>query len=147
MAYHYKLETLLRVRRNYEELSQQKLAHEIFVLDNHKQYLEDLKRKRQAIVSSLEEKKKQTATAGTLSLFVDGITSKDREIGVQQNAIEAQKQMVVTARKELHEKVKERKIVERLKEKDFLAYTKEMYRKEQNENDEQAVLRFGKEVA
>ena len=145
MAYQYKLETLLNIRRNFEEQCQQKLAHENFVLDNHKQYLADLYTRRRNTVAVMGDSKQKVMPAPLFTFYVEAIRNKDREITFQQNAIAAQEEMVAQVQAELLEKVKERKIVERLKEKDYLAYMKEVAVKEQNENDEQAILRFGRE--
>ena len=142
MAYHYKLETLLTVRRNFEEQWQQKLAHEIFVLENHRKYLGDLQAQRLDLVQTFSEYKRKNMQAAMFSIYVEAIEQKDRQINFQHNAIAAQTRTIESVRLELLERVKARKIVERLKEKDYLAYTAEEFRKAQNENDEQAVLRF-----
>nr|MBF0221357.1 flagellar export protein FliJ [Desulfobulbaceae bacterium] len=144
MAYHYKLETLLTVRRNIEEQCQNRLAHELFVLENHKQHLVDLKAQRLGLFETLEEKKKQAMSVAMFSFYVEAIHNRNRQISFQENAIEAQKAAVTDIRKELAQKLRERKVVERLKEKDFLAYTKELQRKAQIESDEMAVMRFGR---
>lgn len=146
MAYHYKLETLLTVRRNFEEQAQQRLAHELFVLANHKKYLAELEEQRLTLFAVLEEKKKQTMSAAMFSFYVEAIHLKNRQIAFQHNAVLAQQEMIETVRADLVVKVKARKVVERLKEKDFLAWKQEMLRKEQIESDEQAVMRFGKEA-
>lgn len=146
MGYQYKLETLLTVRRNFEEQAQQKLAHELFVLANHKKYLAELEEQRLDLFAIMEEKKKQTMTVAMFSFYVEAIHLKNRLIAFQQNAVLAQQEMIETVRAELLVKVKARKVVERLKEKDFFVWRQEMIRKEQIESDEQAVMRFGKEV-
>lgn len=147
MAYHYKLETLLTVRRNFEEQAQQRLAHELFVLANHKKYLAELEEQRLSLFAVLEEKKKQTMSAAMFSFYVEAIHMKNRQIAFQHTAVLAQQEMIETVRADLLVKVKARKVVERLKEKDFLAWRQEMLRKEQIESDEQAVMRYIKEVA
>lgn len=146
MAYHYKLETLLSVRRNFEEQAQQKLAHELFVLANHKKYLAELKEQRLALFATLEEKKQQTMSAAMFSFYTEAIHLKNRQIAFQHNAVLAQQEMIESVRADLVQKVKDRKVVERLKEKDFVVWRQEMLRKEQVESDEQAVMRFGKEA-
>lgn len=146
MAYRYRLETLLTVRRNFEEQAQQRLAHELFVLENHKQHLAELEEERLGLFATLEERKKQTMTAAMFSFYVEAIHMKNRQIAFQHNAVLAQQEMIETVRADLLNKVKARKVVERLKEKDFLAWQQETIRKEQIESDEQAVMRFGKEV-
>lgn len=147
MAYHYKLETLLTVRRNFEEQAQQRLAHELFVLENHKKYLADLEEQRLDLYATLEKKKEQAMSAAIFSFYVEAIHMKNRQIVFQHNAVLAQQEMIEGVRADLLNKVKARKVVERLKEKDFLAWRQELIRKEQIESDEQAVMRFGKEVA
>ncbi len=146
MAYQYKLETLLTVRRNFEEQAQQKLAHELFVLANHKKHLVELEELRLALFAALAEKQQQTISAAIYSFYVDAIHLKNRQIAFQHNAVMAQQEMIETVRADLVVKVKARKVVERLKEKDFLGWKQEMIRKEQVESDEQAIMRFGKEV-
>lgn len=145
MAYHYRLETLLTVRKNFEEQAQQRLAHELFVLENHKKYLAELEEERLALFATLEERKRQTMTAALFSFYVEAIHLKNRMIAFQHNAVLAQEEVIETVRADLLTKVKARKVVERLKEKDFLAWQQEVRRREQIESDEQAVLRFGKE--
>ncbi len=147
MAYHYKLQTLLNVRRNFEEQWQQKLAHEIYVLDNHRKYLRELHNQRVEQVEGLARYRRNKAMQVAMLLFYDeAIEQKGRQIAMQRHTIAAQEKIILSVREGLLEKVKERKIVERLKEKDYLAYTKEEFRKTQNENDEQAVLRFSQKT-
>ncbi|MBA3015634.1 MAG: flagellar export protein FliJ [Proteobacteria bacterium] len=147
MAYHYRLETLLTVRRNFEEQAQQRLAHELFVLKNHKKYLAELEEQRLDLFAVLEERKKHTIAAAMFSFYVEAIHAKNRQIAFQKNAVLAQQEMIETVRADLVTKVKARKVVERLKEKDFLVWQREVLRLEQLESDEQSVMRFGKEVA
>ncbi|MFW8600931.1 flagellar export protein FliJ [Desulfobacterota bacterium M19] len=142
MAYRYKLETLLNVRRNVEEQAQLKLAHELYVLENHKAYLIDLQAKRLEALEALSRYKRGTMAAAMYSFYVENIERKDREIIFQYQAIAAQEQAVAVVRDELVARMKERQIVERLKEKDFKLYRQEELRREQKESDEQAVLRF-----
>lgn len=142
MAYHYKLETLLNVRRNIEEKAQLKLAHELYVLENHKAYLIDLQKKREEALEILSRYKQGTMAAAMYSFYVENLERKDREIIFQYQAIAAQEQAIAGVRDELVARMRERQIVERLKEKDFQLYRQEELRKEQKESDEQAVLRF-----
>ena len=146
MAFVFRLETVLNVRRSREEQVQQKLGHELFVLENHRQYLEELKQKRAETAEQFDQRKKQNMVASLFSFFVEALRHLERDVEFQKNAIQAQEQTVQKVREELTEKVKERKIVERLREKDHLEYLKEVQRKEQNDMDEMAVLRHGQET-
>ena len=113
---------------------------------NHKKHLVELEELRLALFAALAEKQQQTISAAIYSFYVDAIHLKNRQIAFQHNAVMAQQEMIETVRAELVVKVKARKVVERLKEKDFLGWKQEMIRKEQVESDEQAIMRFGKEV-
>lgn len=143
MAFKYKLETLLKIRQRVEEQVQYKLAHEIFVLDNHKLFLARLQEGRQNLVEVFEEKKRIDIIASLYNLYSESLLSQDRQIEFQINAVKAQEQIIGTVRAELEEKSQQRQIVERLKEKDYLEYVREMARKERSELDELSVLRFG----
>lgn len=145
MAYAYKLETLLTYRRNLEELAQQKFGREQHLLNMHRIRLDDLSNERRNLVAVFEERKKRRMNSAYFSFYMDSIRVKDQQIIVQKNTIESQKNVVETARKQLFERVKDRKIIEKAKEKDYQQYLLDSRRKEQNISDEQAVLRFGRE--
>lgn len=143
MPFQFRLETVLSVRRNLEEEVQNKLSHEIFVLDNHKSFLAQLIENRAELANTFDVKKKTNISAGQFSFYVEALHTYDGQIEFQRNAIKAQEKIVEDVRVELADKVKDRRIVERMKEKDYIAYQKDTARKEQNEHDELAVLRFG----
>jgi len=145
MAYHFKLEPLLTYRRNLEERAQLKLAREQRILGEHIRRLSELRLDRQRIVEDLEERKKRRMPVVLYSFYMECIRNKEREIQVQSNMIEAQKKVVEMVRKELLEKVKERKVIERVREKDYRNYMQEILKKELQEGDEQAVLRYGRD--
>ncbi len=144
--FRYRLETLLRVRENEEEQCRQQLAHEIYVLGQHREYLERLRGERDLLRRTLEEKQGSGITAAANAFYSEAIANKERMIAFQKNAVAAQEKMVETVREQLVARVKARQIVERLKEKEYLEWRREEARKEQNDNDEQAVLRHGRAV-
>ena len=63
MAYHFRLETVLGLRRNLEELAQQKLARELTLLDEQKLRLATLKEQRQELIAEFEEEKHRQVQA------------------------------------------------------------------------------------
>jgi flagellar FliJ protein len=144
MAFKYKLETFLKLRQRLEEQAQYELAHEIFVLDNHKLFLGQLREGRQNLINVFEEKKRTTMTGLLYNFYSDSLQGQDRQIEFQINAIKAQEAIVAKFRSELEKRSQERRIVEKMKEKDYLEYVKEIVRKERVELDELAVLRFGR---
>ena len=144
-TYKYKLETLLTFRRNLEEQAHLKLVREQDILIGHKKRLEVLKSERVRIIQDLEERKKKRLQAALFSLYMNSIRSRERDIQVQMTMIESQKHVVEEARKALLEKVKERQIIEKAKERDHQNFLKEGLKEELKEHDEMAVLTFGRE--
>lgn len=144
MAYHFKLETVLGLRRNLEELAQQKLARELTLLEEQKLRLAALKEQRQALIAQFEEQKHRQMQAPVFALYVEGIFRKEQEVEAGVAAVEAQQGAVVQAREELTSKVQDKKVMEKARERDYQKFLLAGLKKEQNEADEQMVLRFGR---
>ncbi len=143
MTYQFKLETLLSVRRNLEELAQQKLASEMRVLSEHRKHLEDLENSKAHYMVELEKRKKRKMDSSLYVFFIESMKNAELMISSQDDLIESQRQVVEQAREELNEKIKSRKIIEKARERDYKKYLQEMIRLEYKENDELAVLRNG----
>ena len=144
MAYIFRLETLLVYRRNLEEQAQLALAQEIQNLVDHQSSLTDINDTRQRIAADFEERKKKSMSASMFSFCMDSIRRKERESEAQLVIIENQQAVVDKFRAKLGERVKDRKVIEKAREKDYRKYLQELHRKEQNEGDEQAILRAGR---
>lgn len=144
MAYRFKLETVLGLRRNLEELAQQKLGRELMLLEQQKQQLAELQQQRQELIAEFEEKKQQQMLAPVFALYVDGIFRKEQEVEAGLAMIETQRGAVAQARIELTGKVQDKKVMEKAKERDYQKFLLAGLKKEQNEADEMMVLRFGR---
>jgi flagellar FliJ protein len=144
MAYRFKLETLLDYRRTLEEQAQQTLAKELAVLDDHRRHLAELEEERLHLGNELESRKKKKLSALLFAFYIEALGRKETEVRARRLMIDSQQQAVDRARNELTERVKARKVIERAREKDHQEYIRERRRQEQNENDEQAVLRYGR---
>jgi flagellar protein FliJ len=144
MAYHFNLETVLGLRRNLEELAQQKLARELALLEEKNLRLAALKRQRQELIAELEEKKRRQMPASVFTFCMEGIFHKEQEVADGRNLVEAQGRAVVRAREELTARMRDKKVMEKARERDFLKFLQAGLKKEQNEADEQMVLRFGR---
>ncbi len=142
MAYRFKFETVLDYRRNLEDLAQQKLVKEQNILANHERWLADLQAGKQRMVADFEERKKKNIPAPLFAYYMDALANKDREIAAQKNTIAAQKRVIESIRAELAERIKDRKVMEKAKERDFTRYWQEYLKREQMEHDEMAVLRY-----
>ena len=144
MAYHFRLETVLGLRRNLEELAQQKLGRELTLLEQQKQQLAALQQQRQELIVEFEVEKQQQMRAPVFALYVEGIFRKEQEVEAGQALIEAQQGAVAQARVELTSKVQDKKVMEKAKERDYQKFLLAGLKKEQNEADEMMVLRFGR---
>jgi len=143
VAYRYRLETVLRVRETLEEQAKLKLAREIAVLERHRLRLRELEDERVNLLRNIEEKKRGVVPAPLFVFLADSVRMKDGQIEFQRNAIEVQNRLVEQARQALAERMKSRKIITRMREKDFMEYLKTERHRQQVEADEMAVIRFG----
>ena len=144
MAYHFKLETVLGLRRNLEELAQQKVARELTLLEERKLQLAALRQQRQKLIAEFEEEKHRQMAAPFFALYVEGIFRKEQEIEAGIALLEAQQGAVARAREELTGKMQDKKVMEKARERDYQKFLLAALKKEQNEADEQMVLRFGR---
>ncbi|MFH1218120.1 MAG: flagellar export protein FliJ [Pseudomonadota bacterium] len=146
MTFHFKLEPVLTVRKNLEEQIQLKLAREQMILSNHQLRIKDLQAKRIELCKAMEEKIKHTMQARNFLFHMDSIRVLELQVHILINTIAAQKQIVARVQTELAEAMKQRKIIDVLRENALQKYLGEARRKEQNESDEQALLRYGRGI-
>lgn len=144
MAYKFRLETVLMLRRNLEELAQQKLARELAALDEQQLRLSELRRQRQEMISGFEEAKRRPMPAPVFAFQVENIFRKEQEIEAGLAMVEAAQVAVVKAREELAARVQDKKVMEKARERDYQKFLLVGLKKELNEADEQMALRFGR---
>lgn len=142
MAYTFRLESVLNYRRNLEEVAQQQLAREQVVLDGYREELARLEAELVRFVEELEQRKQKAMVAPLYSLYMQAIDRKERDIARQQQVIAAQINAVEQARQALVERVKDRKVMEKARERDQEKYLRGVLQQEQKASDEQMVLRF-----
>lgn len=144
MAYHFRLETVLGLRRNLEELAQRKLAGELTLLEQQRMQLAALKQQRQELIAEFEEEKHRQMPAPIFAFYVEGIFRKEQEVEAGQALVQAQLGAVARAREELTGKVQDKKVMEKARERDYQKFLLAGLKKEQNEADEMMMLRFGR---
>ena len=144
MAYRFRFASVLSYRRNLEELAQQKLAAAQHQLARQQASLNEMEEELRRAIDAFEERKRRLISAPLYALFVEGIEYREREAAAQQRSVTAQRRVVDQARQELVARVRERKIMEKARERDYRKYLQEERPKEQSELDEQMVLRFGR---
>lgn len=144
MPYRFRLETLLNYRLNLEDQEKQRFAREQTILMAHQQRLLEMQAGRAAMINTFEEQKQRPLAAAMFAFFVEAIRTADIVIARQENTIAAQMRVVEQARERLLEKMRDRKVMEQVKARDKERYQQAALHQELKENDEQAVLRFGR---
>ena len=146
MAFHFRLESVLTVRKNIEEQVQLKLAREQMMLQRHQLRFAGLQEKRRELCEAMEERKKKPINGSLFLFYMEAMRIQELQLRILQTTIASQQQIVEKVRSELVEAMKKRKIIDVLREKELQKYLLEMRRREQNESDEQALLRHGRGI-
>ena len=147
MAFRFKLEQVLRYRENLEEQAQLNLVREQRQLDSFKKQLAGLEAELARLLEGFEARKAAgSLSVGEFAFGMEGIRFKERQIEGQQQAVSRQQRVVEKARFALFERVKARKVIDKLREKQQRDYLKESLHQEQKEADEKASIRHGRRV-
>lgn len=139
----FKLQSVLDYRLNIEEKILNEFSELKRELDRQKAMLEELKSERESMVAGLRNMQSQTIKAHDISSILVYV-ERLRESEKQQNQVILQTiEAVDQKRKDLVEAVKNRKIMENLKDKQKEEYIKDVNDTEQKDSDEMSVLKFG----
>jgi flagellar FliJ protein len=140
--YQFNLEALLNHRRYLVEVLQKELADLKIRLDAEKDKLWVLRQKKRKTVIQLQEKQTVGRPASEIKLYIDFV----EQLSIK---MEAQRQKVLNAernfslkRQDLVAAMKNRKILDRLKEKGLQAYELKQLKKERSLMDEVAGHQF-----
>ena len=140
--YHFNLESLLNHRRYQEEILQKELAGLKVRLAAEKDKLWVLRQKKRKTVQQLQEKQTDGRLVSEIKLFVDFLDQLSKEMEAQrENVLEAERNFSLK-RRDLIAAMKERKTLDRLKEKGLQAYEQEQFKKERSFMDEVASRQF-----
>ena len=140
----FKFEALLNHRRHQEEVCQKELARAERRLADEKAKLRRLKNEKRDHVDRLQTQQTQKINVHDIILSVNYIQQLSENIGQQKNAAQKAARTVNQKRSELISIVKKRKTLERLKEKDRLAYKQKMIQDERKLMDEIASNRHAR---
>lgn len=146
MAFQFRLESVLTLKKNEEEQIQLKLAREQMMLQHHHLRLTGLQEDRNRLGNLMEERKKKPMPTNLFLYYMEAMRVQVLQIHILKNTIAAQDKVVESVREELARATRARKTIELLRDKELARYLAESRRKEQNESDEQAILRHGREV-
>ncbi len=143
-AYRFKLEALLNYRRNLEEVALQHLATVKGDLKVAEMALEQAGARRLATVDEFEQRKKRPMLPVRFAWFMDSLRQQEQMIAAAAAVVERKKAEVDAATTALIERVRQRKVMEKARERDYRKYLAARMAAELKENDEMAVLRYKK---
>ena len=142
--YRFKLEALLNHRRHLEEICQKELAQCQRRLVGEQEKQRRTKHLKRDYLLKLHERQKGSISISDIILYKNYIARLSEEIEVQTVSIREAAKQVNLKRNELIGMVKKRKTLEKLKEKDQLAYRKKLMLDERKFMDEVATTRHAR---
>ncbi|HEX3031766.1 MAG TPA: flagellar export protein FliJ [Bacillota bacterium] len=141
-TFHFRLESVLEVRRHQEDMQKQVLSQKLNQLDLSQRQLQELFGKRQQHFARIRELQMGQLNIRELEVSGDYVLVLEEEIANQELKVRFCEEQVELARAELLEIVKARKILEKLKEKHYEEYHLEALREDQKLIDEMAGVAF-----
>lgn len=134
--YRFKLEALLNHRRHQEEIHQKNLAEANKKLLYEQKKLRTKKKEQRRYVQKVQEKQKKGATVRDIVLYINYLAKLTIVIAEQRHRVDTAGKQVEQMRVELLATVKKRKILERLKEREWLLYQQKIRNDERKLMDE-----------
>ena len=128
--YRFKLEALLNHRRHEEEICQKELARCQRILAEEQEKLRHTKLLKRENVIALQARQKKSINVSDIILYLNYIAQLSKKIEEQILCVREAAKKVNQKRNELIGIMKKRKTLEKLKEKDWLAYQKKMMQDE-----------------
>jgi flagellar FliJ protein len=141
MRYSFKFETLLNYKKRLEEVAQQFLAQKMTEWAEAEQKLNRLRTREEGCLFELIEKRTKGIPAARHLLYINYLNLLAKDIAIQEEVVQSLTRAVEEARQKLIKLSREKKMIEKLKKKDFDAFTQEMIHLEQKENDELVLIR------
>jgi flagellar FliJ protein len=144
--YKFPLEPVLSHRSFIEENLQKELAMLNKLLSLEKNKLRSYRKAKYEFLSELQKKEKEGITISEIVLYFSFVERLSNDIVKQRDRIFEAEKKVDQKRNELIEAMKNRKILEKLKEKKGEAYRQEVMKKEMRFLNEVAVDRFNRKT-
>jgi len=145
-GFKFGLETLLNHRLHHEETIQKELAVCEHRLRDEKSVLNQMLLDKNKAIQEIHQKQLQGIIISEHVVYANFLEGMDRNLTIQNEKINESEKKFVEKRDELIEAVKKRKTLEKLKEKGFAAYSRNMLKLEQEFMDEVAISHFNKET-
>lgn len=140
----FKLDTPLKIKRMKEKIEIQKLAETITAKENEQKQLKTLKRIALDTREDLDEVLVDYSKAKDLYSFDIYMNSLKTLVERQKTVVNKAEELYNLTRLSYIEKRRDKEILEKLEEKSFQAYSKELDKEEQNLSDESGSLAFNR---
>ncbi len=138
----FSLQQVLEHRKNIEEVALREFSEATEKLKAERNAMRALTEKEELLISQWKALAGEEAKASDFGLYVEYIQCVQHSLHIQSAAVEAAEEETQRRRESLLGIVKERKILETLKEKRRLAYESRLADQEQKALDEVAILKF-----
>lgn len=138
----FRFETLLRLRKNAENLEQRAMAEMQNHLHNRQNELQNIKSSGTKTKGELQTRLQQSISGKTLSLYDGYVRSLGVRSGLQEQIINETSEKVEAQRLELVVAMKKRRILEILKDREILEKKKKTLKNEISAMDETASTRW-----
>jgi flagellar FliJ protein len=142
MAYHFRLEALLRVRRRLKEAAEAELARATGVL-------KEARDKEEMLAGQLREAKQDLSGRITEGMVAKEYQWRQEQVSALEERFEkafqarvAAEQEVEQLRARLAQRHRDVELIEKFRERDYQEYLREIMRQEQIEADDMASIRF-----
>ncbi len=144
--YKFNLETVLNQRKSVAEGLQKELADFKKKLADERRLLAVFKKAKKAASKELQREKMKSITVFEIRLYVNFIEQLSGDIEKQEEKVSDAKKICDEKRENLIEAMKNRKAIEKLKEKGFKQYQHEVAKKEQVFLNEVAINLFNQKI-
>ena len=142
--YKYNLQALLEHRKFIEDMLQKELSVAKIELNEEKSKLDSIQRKERDVSSTLKEIKKGKITSQDIIMHHNYLVRLNEELIELKKRVISVERLCVKKRAKVVEAMKNRRTLEKLKEKGMQAYTDKLLKKEQEFVNEIAVNRFNR---
>jgi flagellar FliJ protein len=142
MRFPFSLQPLLDWKRNLEEVAQIRLTGKVTLLKAQEKEIERLTLKRLAYEEELRNKISQGITGGAYVLYKQFAEESRADLNIKERKKKETVQEIERDREKLIQLSKEKKVLERLKEKKQKSFSYQMEKGEQKRNDEMVITRY-----
>ncbi len=140
----FKLQSVLEYRINMEEKILNEFSEKKRELDMERTRMKFLVKQRATLIAELRTMQDKSLPADDFAIYISYVKQVRENEKKQKIVIHQVKEQLESKRKELVEAVKQRKIMEKLKQQHMEEYNNNLRNLEQKASDEMSVLKFGR---